>query len=42
MSETVVWLPREPTGEYVQYLHDESEVRLILWPEGMMVLGGDR
>lgn len=33
-----VYLIEEPTEEYVQYLREESSVKLILWPEGCVAL----
>lgn len=38
MSETVVWLTREPTEEYIQWVREEGEIKLILWPGGAVAL----
>ncbi|MFE6222959.1 hypothetical protein [Streptomyces sp. NPDC057854] len=37
-SPDTVYLTEEPAEEYVQYLRDESSIKVIIWPGGAVAL----
>ncbi|GHG10273.1 hypothetical protein [Streptomyces hydrogenans] len=39
MTDTdTVYLDEEPSEDYVQYLRDESDIKVVIWPGGAVAL----